>query len=111
MQNKNTENLSAFRDIVNVLIDNSLLLSFEEKANFKQLTPMLDMRELTELFRLLVDSKENSDKILNDLAEQYPEVAEELEKHNTKTIKNLFKAERNIFKTNIINQNSNVGNH
>ncbi|MBA4336393.1 hypothetical protein C0416_01280 [bacterium] len=107
MQNKNTENTLVFRDIVNVLIDNSLLLSFEEKANFKNLTPMLDMSELLELFGLLAQSKENSDKILNDLAEEYPGIAEELEKYNTKTINSLFKTERNILKTDIINKNQN----
>jgi len=98
----------AFKDIVNVLIDNSLLLSFEEKTNFKNLTPMLDIGELTELFRMLVDSKGNSDKILNDLAKDYPEVIAELDKYHGSTIKNLFKTEREMLKTNIINKTPNA---
>lgn len=105
MQNKNTENLLAFRDIVNVLIDNSLLLSFEEKQNFKDLTPMLNMGELMELFRLLVDSKEKSDSILNDLVQKYPDIAGEFDLYEEKSLKSVFKSERDVLKTNIINKN------
>lgn len=109
MQNKNTETLLAFRDIVDVLIENSTLLSFDEKKEFKGLTPMLDMGELLELFRLLVNSKENSDKILNDLARMYPDVVRELDQHQVSTLKNLFKTERDVLKTNIIKTNIDAG--
>lgn len=105
MQNQNTETLLEFRKIVEVLIDNSTLLSFNEKKEFKQLTPMLDMGELLELFRLLVNSKEKSDKILNDLAKVYPDVVKELDKHQVSTLKHLFKTERDVLKTNIIKTN------
>lgn len=109
MKNKNTETVLAFREIVEVLIDNSTLLSFNEKKEFKQLTPMLDMGELLELFRLLVNSKENSDRILNDLAKAYPDVVKELDKHQVSVLKNLFKTERDVLKTNIIKTNPNAG--
>lgn len=109
MKNKNTETLLAFRDIVEVLIDNSMLLSFDEKTEFKGLTPMLDMGELLELFRLLVDSKDNSDKILNNLAKMYPDVVAELDQHQVATLKGLFKTERDVLKTEIFNKNSNAG--
>lgn len=111
MKNKNTETLLAFRDIVDVLIENSILLSFEEKGEFKGLTPMLDMGELLELFRLLVDSKDNSDRILNDLAKIYPDVVTELDQHQVATLKSLFKTERDVLKTNIINENLNAWKH
>jgi len=108
MKNKNTESRLAFREIIDVLIDNSILLSFNEKKEFKQLTPMLDMGELLELFRLLVNSKDNSDRILNDLARMYPDVVKDFDKDQILVLKRLFKTERNILKTNIINKNSNA---
>ena len=102
MQKNDTE--KALREVVNLLIENSLLLSVEEKQNFSNLTPLLDRQELTELFQLLLGSKRRTDNILDDLAAEYPEVVQDLDAYQKDALQNVFKDERDILKISI-NQN------
>jgi cAMP phosphodiesterase len=87
------------REIVNILIDNSLLLTAEEKQNFMDLTPTLDVDELTELFNLLVDSKRNIEDILTEIAHNFGNAAKQLTKFHLSTVREIFKNEREVFKT------------
>lgn len=98
MKKQTSETLLAFRDIVNILIDNSLLLSFKEKQEFITLTPLLDLSELMELFRLLVGAKANTEDVIKNLARDYPSVLKDLDKFQVDTLKNVFKGERALFK-------------
>ena len=98
MQKQNSETLEAFHDIVNILIDNSLLLSLEEKSEFTMLTPLLDQAELMELFRLLVGAKASTEDILQNLAKDYPAALKDMDKFQIDTLKSVFKGERQLFK-------------
>ncbi|MFC1647624.1 hypothetical protein ACFL10_01360 [Patescibacteria group bacterium] len=94
----------ALRDIVKLLIDNSLLLSLKEKQNITALTPLLNRQELTELFQLLLGSKRRTANIIDDLAAEYPEVVKDLEQYQLKTLQNVFKDERDILKISLIKE-------
>lgn len=98
MNNKNTNtdnNLEHFREVVEMLINNSLLLSYKEKEDFVQLLPMLDKGELLELFGLLVNAKENTRDILHELVEKYPDVVKQLSDYQKTALKEIFSFERN----------------
>ncbi len=106
MKNKNTKtdnNLGHFREVVEMLINNSLLLSHKEKKDFIQLLPMLNKKELLELFGLLVNAKENTHDILTELVEKYPDVVKQLSDYQKNALKEIFSFERNLMKTKLIN--------
>lgn len=102
MENKNTESVGHFREVVEMLIKNSLLLSHKEKEDFIQLLPMLNKGELLELFGLLVNAKENTHDILTELVEKYPDVVKQLSHYQKKALKDIFSFERNVMKTKLI---------
>lgn len=102
MTNQDTE--QTLRDIVKLLIDNSLLLALKEKQDIIALTPLLNRQELTELFQLLLGSKRRTANIVDDLAALYPEVVKDLEEYQLKTLQNVFKDERDILKISLIQE-------
>lgn len=90
----NNKQLLAFREIVTVLLQNSLLLSVKEKDEFLRLIPTLKLSDLMEMFGLLVGSKRNVDDILKTLALEYPKVVKDLDKFQIETLKKIYKAQR-----------------
>ena len=86
--------LESFRDIVKLLIQNSLLLSLDEKAEFIQTLPALELEDVRELFTLLVGAKKNIDEILDTLARDYPEVHKNLDEFQMNALKKIYKAQR-----------------
>jgi len=102
MTNQDTE--QTLRDIVKLLIDNSMLLSLKEKQDISALTPQLNRQELTELFQLLLGSKRRTDNIIDDLAAEYPQVVRDLEEYQLRTLQNVFKDERDILKISLTHE-------
>lgn len=86
------------REIVNILVDNSLLLKKDEKSNFIQLLPMLNFEELKQLFTLLVDSKKSMEDILHDIANYFENAAKRLTDFHRLTVKDIFQGDRAAFK-------------
>ncbi|MCD6109484.1 hypothetical protein J7J83_01885 [bacterium] len=95
MENKD---INAFREVIELLLENSLLLSFKEKKEFSQLLPMLNRDELMELFGLLVHAKKNVGNIIDELVSKYPQVVKELSSYQKNALKTIFKYERGLFK-------------
>jgi len=96
MENKNTQ---AFREIIILLLESSLILSFKEKEEFTSLLPMLDQGELMELFGLLVNSKKHVDDIVGNLVNKYPQVVRQLSSYQKNALRSIFKYERALLKT------------
>lgn len=94
----NVKQLLAFREIITILIQNSLLLSIKEKEEFLSATLNMELNGLIEMFNLLVRSRRNVDDILIALAIEYPQVAKELDTFQKETIKNIYKAQRHALK-------------
>ncbi len=90
----NLKQLLAFREIVVILIRNSLLLSMKEKEEFMSVIPNLGLGDLMEMFGLLVGSKRKVDDILKTLALEYPQVVKDLDKFQIEMIKKIYKAKR-----------------
>jgi len=95
MENKD---INAFREVIELLLENSLLLSFKEKKEFSQLLPMLNRDELMELFGLLVHAKKNVGNIIDELVSKYPQVVKELSSYQKNALKTIFKYERGLLK-------------
>jgi hypothetical protein len=95
---ENTDTEKALREVVKLLLDNSMLLSLEEKRDVSDLMPLLNRQELTELFQLLLGSKRRTENILNDLAAEYPNVIKDLDEYQMKALKTVFKDERDVLK-------------
>ena len=91
---KNVQN--SLREVVDLVIQNTLLLSLEEKKEFTNLTPTLSIRELRELLKLLIKSNKNTDNILKSLEKKHPQVVKELDKYHKEILSSLFKEERSL---------------
>jgi hypothetical protein len=91
--------LFAFREVVELLIQNSLLLSFEEKQEFTGMVKVLGFDDLKELFRILVGSRKDVDKILTTISRDFPEVEKKMNKFQRNIIKKIFKGERDFYKS------------
>ncbi len=98
---ENTDTEKALREVVKLLLDNSLLLSLEEKRDISELMPLLNKQELTELFQLLLGSKRRTDNILNDLSAQFPDVMKDLDEYQMHALKTVFKDERDVLKISV----------
>lgn len=94
----------ALREVVKLLINNSMLLSLQEKRDVSALTPLLNRQELTELFELLLGSKRRTEHILDDLAAVYPGVIKDLEGYQVNALKTIFKDERDFLKISVNQQ-------
>lgn len=97
------KNLLAFREVVELLIQNSLLLSFEEKKEFTTMTKVLGFGDLKELFRILVGSRKDVDRILATISRDFPRVEKKLNNFQRNLIKKIFKGEREFYKSIITN--------
>lgn len=98
---ENTDTEKALREVVRLLLNNSMLLSPEEKSDISALVPLLNRQELTELFQLLLGSKRRTEHILDDLAAQYPEVTRDLQDYQMTALKTVFKDERDVLKISV----------
>jgi len=94
MKPETGEKLNIFRQIVNMMIENSLILSLDEKSEFLAETPHLDIDSLYELFNLLTGAKNKIDDVLNELAENSPGILEKLDEFQIETLKIIFKEQR-----------------
>jgi hypothetical protein len=94
MKTDTQEKLEIFRQIVDMMIENSLLLSIDEKNEFLAETPNLDMDSLYELFNLLTGAKNKIDEVLRELAENSPGIMEKLDEFQIETLKIIFKEQR-----------------
>jgi len=96
MQNKHESNekLSAFREIVELLVNSCLILSIQEKEEILKMTPKLELVDLIEIFNLLTGAKTNVDEILETLAREYPKVMDDLKDYQLKTLKSIYKGRR-----------------
>jgi len=90
----NEQKVQSLREIVDVLIQTSLLLSFQEKQEFLKETPALDFASLLELFNILTTSKRDVDEILNDIATSDPDIMNKLNNFQIQTLKSVFKEAR-----------------
>ncbi|MBN1494338.1 hypothetical protein JW911_01225 [Candidatus Peregrinibacteria bacterium] len=93
------ETLNTFRQIVDMMIENSLLLSIDEKQEFLAETPTLGMESLFELFNLLTGAKNKIDDVLKELAENSPGIMEKLDEFQIETLKIIFKEQRDALIT------------
>ena len=96
MQNneENKDKLNTFREITELLTNNCLILSFQEKQEILKMTPTLELSDLIEIFNLLTGAKTNVDDILSSLAKDYPQVMNDLNEYQIKTLKSIYKGRR-----------------
>jgi len=90
----NKDKLNTFREIVELLVNNCLILSIQEKQEILKMTPTLELVDLIEIFNLLTGAKTNVDDILSSLAKDYPQVMDDLNEYQIKTLKSIYKGRR-----------------